>query len=84
MKFYFTSATDCFIATFTDISQEPAHIASFPVAEGQSTFCPRYALVNAALVDQYVGKSDEEVAAAIKAANDAEAERLAALHAPKT
>lgn len=84
MKIYFTEDGHKFIADFADPTKEPEHIAVFSFEEGQSMFAPRYSLVEGVLTDDYVGKSDEEVAAAIKAANDAEAERLAALHAPKT
>ena len=59
MKIYFTTPTDCFIADFTNQSDEPEHLASFDLEEGQSTFAPRYSLVNDKLVDNYVGKKDE-------------------------
>lgn len=80
MKLYFWSETNASVAWFE--GEAPAHIAAFELAEGQSTLANRYALENGELVDKYEGKTDEEVLAEIKAANDAEAERLAALHAP--
>jgi hypothetical protein len=82
MKLYFTTPTSCFIADFTDPSHEPANIASFALTQGQSTFTPRYSLVNNAVVDNYPGKKDEEVAAAIKTANDAAAAALVAAATP--
>lgn len=82
MKFYFTTATSCFLADFTDPTHEPEYVAAFDLKKGQSTFTPRYALENGKLVDKYPDKTDEEVAAEIKAAEDAKAATLAAQNAP--
>ena len=82
MKLYFRTPTDCFLADFTDPSHEPPNIGSFTLAKDQSTFAPRYSLVNNAVVDNYPGKTDEEVAAEIKAANDAHAASLVAAATP--
>jgi hypothetical protein len=84
MKIYFTADGHKIVADFADESNVPEHVAVFTFAANQSTFTPRYSLVDGVLKDNYVGKTDEEVAAAIKAADDAEAARLAALHAPKS
>lgn len=79
MKVYFWDENNATVAEFLE---EPAHLASFELAEGQSKLALRYALVDGDLVDKFEGKTDEEVIAEIHAAEVAEAERLAALHAP--
>ena len=78
MKLYFFDETRADVLEFTDSDYEPAHIASFKLEEGQSTFVPRYALEDGKLVDKYSGKTDEEVAALI---NQAELDKAAELEA---
>ena len=37
------------------------YLAVFDLAEGQSTFSPRYSVVDGVLIDNFIGKTDEEV-----------------------
>jgi len=62
----------------TEHSAEPVHTAEFELAEGQSHFAARYSVVEGVLTDNFVGKSDEEVALEIHAAETAKAEALVA------
>lgn len=83
MKIYFLNPGDRpFIAEFPNEDDAPAHSASFDLAEGASTFELRYALEAGKLVDKFKGKSDDEVAAVLQAAEQARAEELAAQTAP--
>lgn len=84
MKIYFTQDGHKFVTDVVDPAMEPQHVAAFALTENQSKLVLRYSLVDNVLTDDYPGKTDEEVAAAIYASEVAEAERLAALHAPKT
>jgi len=70
MKIYFFENNRASVMEFTFPEDEPKDaIAVFELSEGQSTFSPRYKLVNDQLVDSYPGKTDDEVA---KILNDAE------------
>ena len=78
MKIYFFTETESSVMDFAFPEDEPKNaIASFTLAEGQSKLSNRYTLVNGALVDAYVGKTDEEVFAAIHQAEAKAAEDLA-------
>lgn len=83
MKIYFLTPGDRpLIAEFAKESDAPPHSAAFDLADGDSTFDLRYALEAGKLVDKFPGKSDDEVAAALQAAEQAKAEELAAQNAP--
>lgn len=82
MKIYFFADGLLLIADFANAADEPECVASFPLEAGASTFGARYALENGELVDKFPGKSDEEVAAALQAAEEAKAAELAAQNAP--
>lgn len=82
MKIYFLDDQRSVVAEFADESAAPEHVAAFPLADGQSTFALRYTLVDGALVDAYPDMTDEEVAAAINAAEIARAAELARLNRP--
>lgn len=84
MKLYFFDETRAGVMEFTDPEHEPAHIAAFDLAEGQSKFVPRYALEDGELVDKYPGKTDEEVAELIDQAQKAAAAALEAQLNPPT
>ena len=78
MKIYFFTETESSVMDFAFPEDEPKNaIASFTLAEGQSKLSNRYTLVNGALVDAYVGNTDEEVFAAIHQAEAKAAEDLA-------
>lgn len=67
---------------FADAADEPECVASFTLASGKSTLAARYALEDGKLVDKFSGKTDEEVATAIQAAEEAKAAEIAAQNPP--
>lgn len=69
-------------ALYMDITEGmeiPENIAYFELAEGQSTFCPRYSLVGGDLVDNYPDFTDEQVAETIQEEQRQKALELEAL-----
>lgn len=76
MKIYFFEDGTAYIADYAFEVDEPQCSISFALADGDSTFAPRYAVEGTKLVDKYPGKSDEEVAMELQAE---EAERAAAI-----
>lgn len=81
MKLYFLQGGGRMVAEISDQQNEPDHVAAFDLADGQSRFAPRYELRDGALVDLYPGQTDEQVAAAILAAEETKAAELAAQNA---
>ena len=75
---YFFDQNRSAIMTISSEGIVPEHIAKFEMAEGQSQFTPRYSLVDGALVDNFVGKTDDEVAAALQKIEADKAAELAA------
>jgi hypothetical protein len=84
MKIYFFEDNISYVADFAFKEDEPPCVASFVLADGASTFAPRYAVENKKLVDKYAGKTDEQVITILQAAEKAKAEELAAQNAPAT
>jgi hypothetical protein len=80
---YFFDEQRCAVITLSPEGIEPAHIAKFELREGQSSFTPRYSLVNGQLIDNYSGKSDDEVAVILQQLETQKAAELAAKLTPK-
>jgi hypothetical protein len=82
MKIYFFAENRASVMDFAFPEDEPKDaIASFELSKGQSTFSPRYKLIDGKLVDSYPDKTDEEVAVILNEIETKKAEDLAKLHA---
>lgn len=82
MKIYFFEDGRKAVMDFAEAADEPECVASFPIASGKSTLAARYALEEGKLVDKFSGKTDEEVATALQAAEAAKAAEIAAQNTP--
>ncbi len=82
MKIYFFTETRADVMDFANPADEPTNIvASFELADGQSTFVPRYKLEDGQLVDKFPSKTDEEVAVLLQQEEAVKAAQLAAANA---
>jgi hypothetical protein len=85
MKLYFFEDGVSYVADFANAEDEPKDaIASFTIADGKSTFAPRYVIENKKLVDKYPTKTDEEVAVILQQAEATKAAELAAQHSAQS
>lgn len=75
---YFFDENRSAVMTISPEGIEPEHIAKFELAEGQSQFTPRYSLIDGSLMDNYVGKTDDEVAVILQQIEADKAAQLAA------
>ena len=75
---YFFEDGRCAVMTIFQDGIEPEHAAKFELTDGQSQFTPRYSLVHGVLVDNYVGKTDDDVAVILQQIEVDKAAKLAA------